>query len=90
MRAITKLAWKILRSDPTLRDCVTTEKLATSGTGGADKLKSFPAGSDPTAYYYQRKTLDAIRTVKKLETSVTVLYAILGVVVTLVVELMIR
>lgn len=90
MRTITKLAWKILRSDPMLRDCVTSEKLADTGAGSADKMKSFPAGGDPTAYYYQRKTLDAIKTVKKLETSVTVLYAVLGVVVTLVVELMIR
>ena len=83
MKILTNLAWRILQADAKIRkDGITT--------GMKDKLKDFPKGWDPTAYYYQRKTLDAIKAVEKLKTSVMVLYVTLGVVATLVVGLIIK
>lgn len=91
MKILTDLAWRILQADAKIRkDGITSGKLATSCTGMKDKLRDFPKGWDPTAYYYQRKTLDAIKAVEKLKTSVMVLYVTLGVVATLVVGLIIK
>lgn len=91
MKILTNLAWRILQADAKIRkDGITSGKLATGCTGMKDKLEDFPKGWDPTAYYYQRKTLDAIKAVEKLKTSVMVLYVTLGVVATLVVGLIIK